>query len=82
MPQAALPNLSMEYEISGKGSPLLMIMGVGGQLVQWPPDFVEALISVGFMTIRPDNRDVGLSQKFDHLGVPNTNRAFFILCNS
>ena len=35
MPQVALPNLRMEYEISGHGIPLLMIMGVGGQLVQW-----------------------------------------------
>jgi pimeloyl-ACP methyl ester carboxylesterase len=77
MTQAALPNLNMEYEISGNGTPLLMIMGVGGQLVQWPPDFVEALIAAGFMTIRPDNRDVGLSQKFEHLGVPNTQRALF-----
>lgn len=76
MPQAALPNLNMEYEISGKGTPLLMIMGVGGQLVQWPPDFIEALHEVGFMTIRPDNRDVGLSKAFEHLGTPNTPMAF------
>lgn len=72
MPQAHLPNLTMEYEISGEGTPLLMLMGVGGQLVQWPPDFVDALTEVGFKTIRPDNRDVGLSEKFDHLGSPNT----------
>ena len=74
MPQATLPNLKIEYEISGEGNPLLMIMGVGGQLVQWPPDFVDALVDAGFMTIRPDNRDVGLSEKFDHLGSPNTPR--------
>ena len=72
MPQAALPNLHMEYEISGKGAPLLMIMGVGGQLVQWPPDFIEALNKAGFMTILPDNRDVGLSQAFENMGIPNT----------
>lgn len=76
MPQAALPNLNMEYEVGGKGPPLLMIMGVGGQLVQWPPDFIDALVDAGFMTIRPDNRDVGLSQTFEHLGTPNTPLAF------
>ena len=76
MPQAVLPNLNMEYEISGQGTPLLMIMGVGGQLVQWPPDFIEGLIDAGFMTIRPDNRDVGRSQTFTELGTPNTPLAF------
>ncbi len=76
MPQAVLPNLNMEYEISGQGTPLLMIMGVGGQLVQWPPDFIEGLVDAGFMTIRPDNRDVGRSQTFTDLGTPNTPLAF------
>ena len=76
MAQAVLPNLNMEYEISGQGTPLLMIMGVGGQLVQWPPDFIEGLIDAGFMTIRPDNRDVGRSQTFTNLGTPNTPLAF------
>ena len=76
MPQAVLPNLNMEYEINGQGTPLLMIMGVGGQLVQWPPDFIEGLVDAGFMTIRPDNRDVGRSQTFTDLGTPNTPLAF------
>ena len=76
MPQATLPNLNMEYEISGQGTPLLMIMGVGGQLVQWPPDFIDGLIESGFMVIRPDNRDVGRSQTFTNLGTPNTPLAF------
>ena len=76
MPQVALPNLNMEYEISGQGTPLLMIMGVGGQLIQWPPDFIDRLIDAGFMTIRPDNRDVGRSQTFTDLGAPNTPLAF------
>jgi len=76
MPIVQLPNLTFAYEVDGVGTPLLMIMGVGGQLVQWPPDFCEALIEEGFSLIRPDNRDVGLSEKFDHMGVPNTQSAF------
>ncbi len=77
MPIVQLPNLKMAYEQDGTGRPLLMIMGVGGQLVQWPPDFCEALIQKGFSIIRPDNRDVGLSEKFDQYGVPNTQQAFW-----
>lgn len=76
MPIVQLPNLKFAYEVDGDGIPLLMIMGVGGQLVQWPPDFCEALIAQGFSLIRPDNRDVGLSEQFDAMGVPNTQSAF------
>jgi pimeloyl-ACP methyl ester carboxylesterase len=51
--------------------PLLLIMGLGMQLIGWPDELVQLLVSRGFRVIRPDNRDVGLSQGFDHLGVPN-----------
>jgi pimeloyl-ACP methyl ester carboxylesterase len=53
------------------GEPLLLIMGLGMQLIAWPQPFVDALTKVGFRVIRFDNRDSGLSQGFDHLGVPN-----------
>ena len=52
------------------GQPLLLIMGLGMQLVAWPDGFVDQLVARGFRVIRFDNRDVGLSQKFDHLGAP------------
>jgi pimeloyl-ACP methyl ester carboxylesterase len=51
--------------------PLLLIMGLGMQLIGWPEELVQLLVSRGFRVIRHDNRDVGLSQGFDHLGVPN-----------
>ena len=51
--------------------PLLLIMGLGMQLIGWPDELVQLLISRGFRVIRLDNRDAGLSQSFDHLGVPN-----------
>jgi len=51
--------------------PLLLIMGLGMQLIGWPDELVQALVSRGFRVIRLDNRDAGLSQQFDHLGVPN-----------
>jgi len=69
--------IDIEYEDSGAdGSQgqrpvVLLIMGLGMQLVAWPPDFVQALVDAGYRVIRHDNRDIGLSQHFDHLGVPN-----------
>ncbi len=53
------------------GEPLLLIMGLGMQLVAWPEELVQHLVTRGFRVIRMDNRDAGLSQGFDHLGVPN-----------
>ncbi len=53
------------------GEPLLLIMGLGMQLTGWPDEFVQLLVSRGFRVLRFDNRDIGLSQYFDHLGVPS-----------
>jgi len=53
------------------GEPLLLIMGLGMQLTGWPDELVQDLVSRGFRVIRLDNRDAGLSQGFDQLGVPN-----------
>ena len=50
---------------------VLLIMGLGMQLVAWPPQLVDELVDAGFRVIRMDNRDVGLSQHLDHLGKPN-----------
>ena len=55
----------------GKRPAVLLIMGLGMQLVAWPPALVRALVDAGYRVIRHDNRDIGLSQHFDHLGVPN-----------
>ena len=77
MPLIQLPNIQMMVEREGQGHPLLLIMGIGGQLIQWPPDFRQALIEQGFELILADNRDVGLSEKLDHLGVPDVQRGFW-----
>jgi pimeloyl-ACP methyl ester carboxylesterase len=53
------------------GEPLLLIMGLGMQLTGWPQELVQLLVSRGFRVLRLDNRDAGLSQGFDHLGVPS-----------
>ncbi|NMM10739.1 MAG: alpha/beta fold hydrolase [Polaromonas sp.] len=55
----------------GKAGPaVLLIMGLGMQLIAWPPVMVQALVAAGFRVVRFDNRDAGLSQHFDRLGAP------------
>ena len=63
--------LEVEDHGSPAGEPLLLVMGLGMQLLGWHEDFVALLVERGFRVIRFDNRDIGLSQKFDDLGVPN-----------
>jgi pimeloyl-ACP methyl ester carboxylesterase len=65
--------VEIEVDVQGPehGEPLLLIMGLGMQLIGWPDELVQMLVERGFRVIRHDNRDVGLSQGFDKLGVPN-----------
>ena len=53
------------------GPVVLLIMGLGMQLIAWPQAMVQMLVQQGFRVIRFDNRDIGLSQGFDDAGVPN-----------
>jgi pimeloyl-ACP methyl ester carboxylesterase len=71
--QISANGIALEVEDHGSpsGEPLVLIMGLGMQLVAWHPDFVAMLVARGFRVIRFDNRDIGLSQRFDKLGVPN-----------
>ncbi|OHD10064.1 alpha/beta fold hydrolase [Sphingopyxis sp. RIFCSPHIGHO2_12_FULL_65_19] len=71
--QAAVNGITITYEDKGpaNGPVILLVMGLGGQLTLWPDEFVDALNAHGFRTIRYDNRDVGLSTRFDAAGVPN-----------
>ncbi len=53
--------VEIEYERLGAGEPLLLVMGIGAQMIFWPDGFCERLVARGFEVIRFDNRDVGLS---------------------
>ena len=57
--------ITVEYHERGEGEPLLLVMGLGGQLIDWPQGFVEALVARGFRVISFDNRDAGLSTEID-----------------
>ena len=76
MPQITANGIQIEYETYGDKAnpPLLLVMGLGAQLTLWPIELVEALVARGYCVIRYDNRDIGLSQKFGHAGIPNFRR--------
>lgn len=71
--QLSANGLALEVDDQGPpGAPaVVLIQGLGMQLIDWPDSLVHALLSRGFRVIRFDNRDVGLSQYLDALGVPN-----------
>ncbi len=73
MPRARANGIEIEYEAFGdaSGRPLLLIMGLGAQMIFWDVEFCEQLAASGHYVIRFDNRDVGLSTYFDKAGVPN-----------
>lgn len=73
MPQAQANGLTLEYETFGEaGNPaVVLIMGVGCQLVMWPDSFCQGLADLGYHVIRYDNRDVGLSSKIEEAGAPD-----------
>ncbi len=57
--------MTIEYDIRGEGEPILFIMGLAGQLVDWPEEFVDLFVEQGYQVIRFDNRDIGLSTQTD-----------------
>jgi pimeloyl-ACP methyl ester carboxylesterase len=63
--------IELEYEISGDGPPLLLIGGLGAQLVSWDDRFCDVVGRRGYTVIRYDNRDSGLSTSLDEHGVPD-----------
>jgi proline iminopeptidase len=77
LPTTQVNGITITYETQGdpNGEPILLIMGLGMQLVSWPDSFCEGLVRQGFYVIRFDNRDSGLSTKLTHLGKPNTTLA-------
>jgi pimeloyl-ACP methyl ester carboxylesterase len=68
---ARVGGIELAYERWGDAEdpPVLMIMGLGSQLVHWPDGFCERLARRGYELIRFDNRDAGHSTRLD--GVPS-----------
>lgn len=88
-------DIDIVYDTFGDPSapPMLLVMGLGGQMIAWDEEFCAALAAHGYWVIRFDNRDVGLSTKFDEAGVPDVlalmqaqaqgeaNQAPYLLCD-
>jgi pimeloyl-ACP methyl ester carboxylesterase len=75
MPSVDVDGITLEYERSGSGEPLLLAMGLGAQLTAWPAEMLQGLVDAGFDVIRFDNRDMGLSSECDW-EPPSAVRAF------
>lgn len=80
--QADLKNLKpTQYQVNGvslaavevgnpEGEPVLMVMGLGSSYLLWGDPLVDGLVEQGYRVVLFDNRDVGASQRMDHLGDP------------
>lgn len=73
MPTVTANGIELYYETHGAeaGEPLLLIMGLGAQMTRWPTGFIDILTGRGFRVVAYDNRDCGLSYKFDAAGPAN-----------
>jgi pimeloyl-ACP methyl ester carboxylesterase len=70
--------MEIEYDTFGdpKAPAVLLIMGLGAQMISWEEEFCQAISDRGFHVIRFDNRDVGLSTKLEAAGEPDLLSAF------
>ncbi|MHA1926583.1 MAG: alpha/beta fold hydrolase [Candidatus Thorarchaeota archaeon] len=70
---AMVGDTEIVYDTFGDPSaqPMLLVMGLGAQMIRWDEAFCKALAAQGRLVIRFDNRDVGLSSKFDEAGIPD-----------
>lgn len=73
--QGTVPSngISIAFESFGseENESILLIQGVGAQMILWPEELCRQLAAKGYRVIRFDNRDVGMSSKLDHLGMPD-----------
>jgi pimeloyl-ACP methyl ester carboxylesterase len=81
MPLVQANGIDIEYESFGSKSAetILLIMGLGAQLTQWPTALCHALVAKGYRVVRFDNRDVGLSSRMERDRAFAFSDAFFAL---
>jgi pimeloyl-ACP methyl ester carboxylesterase len=73
MPTVRANGIDIAYGLFGRreGRPLILIMGIGCQMVSWPMIFCEKLAEAGHFVVRFDNRDVGLTTKAKQADIPD-----------
>ena len=71
--QAEANGITLAYESFGQkeNEAILLIAGANAQLTMWPDEFCRNLAGHGYRVIRFDNRDIGLSTKFDKAATPD-----------
>lgn len=67
--------VTLAFECFGRVSdpPIVLIQGLSSQMIMWEDEFCASLVARGFRVVRFDNRDVGLSTRFSHAGMPHIN---------
>jgi pimeloyl-ACP methyl ester carboxylesterase len=71
MPKVGANGIELYYESHGDddGVPLLLVNGLGSQLISWDDELLQAFVDRGFRVVTFDNRDVGLSTWIDTPGL-------------
>lgn len=73
MPKINANGVDLYYEEAGASDApvILLIMGLGAQMIAWPDEFIQGLVANGYRVVHYDNRDVGLSQRMEGAPVPH-----------
>ena len=79
MPIVKANGIDIYYEEHGAANApvILLVMGLGTQMIAWPEDFIHGLATAGYRVIHYDNRDIGLSEHMD--GAPAGNLIWAML---
>lgn len=64
-------NIKVEQHGILGNTPLILVRGLGSQLIHWPSSLIDGFVEQGFHVMTFDNRDTGLSHKFSKAGVPD-----------
>ncbi|UJR80848.1 alpha/beta fold hydrolase [Sandaracinus amylolyticus] len=80
MPEIVSNGLTLHYDTFGdsRDPAVLLVMGLGTQMIAWRTEFCESLASLGLHVIRFDNRDVGLSTKIHGAPLPSIPRTLML----
>lgn len=70
MPLVQANGIALWVETHGdpSGRPIVLVRGLGSQVIHWPRAMLDRFVAGGFFVVTADNRDAGLSQSFDHWG--------------
>lgn len=78
---AHVNDISLAYQDMGnpQAVPVILIMGLSMPLTYWGDPLVRNLLDHGYRVILFDNRDAGLSERFDHYGAASISEAIALL---